>query len=154
MLLPSAPHLRRSWLAILSASVLFVTASFSACSRASSNTLTVENAQAERLSKTVFTEKLGAYLVYTPLKAGKPSDFALHLTDLDEGTPVAKAEVTLNARAKSNQAATTFNAKASETAGVYTVQITLPGPDEYYIEFQISHPKFNGRLTMTDFDVE
>jgi len=154
MLLPSAPHLRRSWLAILSASVLLMTSSFSACSRASSNTLNVENAKDERLSKTVFTEKLGAYLVYSPLKAGKSSDFALHLTDLDEGTPVANAEVTLNPRAKSNQAATTFKAKASETTGVYTLQITLPQPDEYYIEFQINHLKFNGRLTMTDFDVE
>jgi hypothetical protein len=154
MLLPSSPHLRRSWLAILSASVLLAASSFSACSRASSNTLAIENAKDERLSKTVFTEKLGAYLVYSPLKAGKPSDFALHLTDLNEGTPVANAEVTLNARAKSNQAATIFKAKASETTGVYTLQITLPRPDEYYVEFQISHPKFNGRLTMTDFDVE
>jgi hypothetical protein len=78
MLLPSASHLRRCWPAILSAAVLLVTSSFSACSRASSNTLAVENAKDERLSKTVFTEKLGAYLVYSPLKAGQPSDFALH----------------------------------------------------------------------------
>jgi len=154
MLLPSASHLRRSWLSILSALVLLVVSSFSACSRASSNTLAVENAKDEKLSKTVFTEKLGAYLVYSPLKAGKPSDFALHLTDLDEGTPVAKAEVTLNARSKSNQAATTFKAKTSETTGVYTSQVTLPRPDEYYVEFQINHPKFNGRLTMTDFEIE
>jgi hypothetical protein len=154
MLLPSASHLRRSWLAVLSASVLLVTSSFLACSRASSNTLAVENAKDERLSKTVFTEKLGAYLVYSSLKAGQPSDFALHLTDLDEGTPVAKAEVTLNVRAKSNQAATTFKAQASETTGVYTSQVALPKAGEYYVEFQISHPKFSGRLTMTDFEVE
>jgi hypothetical protein len=130
---------------------LFMASSFSACSRASSNTLAIEN---ERLSKTVFTEKLGAYLIYSPLKAGKPSDFALHLTDLDEGTPVAKAEITLNARSKSNQAVTTFRAEASETAGVYTSQVTLPRPDEYYVEFQINHPKFSGRLTMTNFEAE
>jgi hypothetical protein len=128
--------------------------SFSACSRASSNTLAVENAEGERLSKTVFTEKLGAYLVYSPLKAGKPSDFALHLTDLDEGTPVAKAEVTLNVRSKSNQAATAYTAQASETIGVYTSQVAAPKAGEYYVEFQISHPKFSGRLTMTDFEVE
>jgi hypothetical protein len=104
--------------------------SFSACSRASSNTLAVENANDERLSKTVFTEKLGAYLVYSPLKAGQPSDFALHLSDLDEGAPVAKAEVTLNMRSKNNQAATAFKAEASETTGVYTAQVTLPKAGE------------------------
>jgi hypothetical protein len=49
-------------LALLAASI------FSACSMASSNTLAVENAHYEMLSKTVFTEKLGAYLVYSPLK--------------------------------------------------------------------------------------
>jgi hypothetical protein len=152
LLLPS--HSRRSRLAVLPVLALIMASSFSACSRASSNTLAVENAEGERLSKTVFTEKLGAYLVYSPLKAGQPSEFALHLTDLDEGTPVAKAEVTLNMRSKNNQAATTFKAQASVTTGVYTSQVAAPKAGEYYVEFQISHPKFSGRLTMTDFEVE
>lgn len=154
MLLSSPSHSRRSRLATLSALVLLATLCFSACSRASSSTPAVENAKAEKLSKTIFTEKLGAYLVYSSLKAGKPSDFALHLTDLDEGTPVAKAEVTFNARSKGNQAATPFKAQASETTGVYTSQVALPRAGEYYVEFQVNHPKFSGRLTMTDFDVE
>jgi hypothetical protein len=154
MSLPLPSDLRRSWPAILPVLALLAASSFSACTRASSDTLAVENAKDERLSKTVFTEKLGAYLVYSPLKTGQPSDFALHLTDLDEGTPVAKAEVTLNVRSKSDQAATTFKAQESETTGVYTSQVGLPKAGEYYVEFQISHPKFSGRLTMTDFDVE
>jgi hypothetical protein len=154
MSLPQQSHSRRSRLAVLPALALLMASSFSACSRASSNTLAVENAEGERLSKTVFTENLGAYLVYSPLKAGKPSDFALHLTDLDEGTPVAKAEVTLNLRSESNQAATTFKAQASETTGVYAAQVAAPIAGGYYVEFQISHPKFIGRLTMTDFEVE
>jgi len=57
-------------------------------------------------------------------------------------------------RSKSDQAATTFKAQESETTGVYTSQIAAPKAGEYYVEFQISHPKFSGRLTMTDFDVE
>jgi glutamate synthase domain-containing protein 1 len=134
--------------------VLLAASIISACSRASSNTLAVEKASVVRLSKTVFTEKLGAYMVYSPFKAGKPSDFALHLTDLDEGTPVAKADVTRNLRSKSNHAATTFKAQASETTGVYAAQVAAPKVGEYYVELQISHPKFSGRLTMTDFEVE
>jgi hypothetical protein len=80
MSLPPQSHSRRSRLAVLPALALLTASSFSACSRASSNTLAVENAEGERLSKTVFTEKLGVHLVYSPLKAGKPSDFALRLT--------------------------------------------------------------------------
>jgi hypothetical protein len=154
MSLPLSSHLRRIWRAILPVLALLAASSFSACSRASSNTLAVENAKGERLSKTVFTEKLGAYLVYSQLKTGQPSDFALRLTDLDEGTPVPKAEVMLNVRSKINQAATTFKAQSSETTGVYTSQVALPKAGEYYVEFQISHPRFSGRLTMTDFEVE
>jgi YtkA-like protein len=154
MPLPSSSHSLRKLLAILPALALLAAAVSSACSRASNNTLTVEHADGERLSKTVFTEKLGAYLTYSPLKPGQPSDFALHMTDLDEGTPVDKAEVTLNLRSKSNQAATAFKVQASETTGVYTSQVVLPKAGEYYAEIQISHPKFSGRLTMTDFDVE
>ena len=68
MLLPSPSRSRRGGLAILPALALLAASIFSACSRASGNTLAVENAHDERLSKTVFTEKLGAYLVYSPLK--------------------------------------------------------------------------------------
>ena len=131
--------------------LLLAAACLAACSRAHSNTPAAET---ERLTKTVFTEKLGAYLVYAPLKVGQPSNFALHLTDLAEGTPVGGAEITLNARAKSTQAATQFKAAASDTTGVYIAQVSLPKAGEYYIECEIKHTKFSGRLTLTDFDVE
>lgn len=151
MLLPTPFVLRRSWswfLLILCAGLL------AACSSAASEPTAEQDHAAERLTKTVFAEKLGAYLVYSPLKAGKPNTFALHLTDLAEGSPVAKAEVTFNLRAKGNQAATTFKAQPSETVGVYTTEVTLPKAGEYYAEIQLNHPQFSGRLTMTDFDVE
>lgn len=127
---------------------------FAACSSAASKNTAEKDHEEERLTKTVFAEKLGAYLIYSPMKAGASSVFALHLTDLSEGTPVAKAEVTFNLRAKGNQAATIFKAKASETVGVYTAEVALPKAGEYYAEIQIAHPQFSGRLTMTDFDVE
>jgi hypothetical protein len=82
MSLPSPSHSRRSLLVILPTLVLLAALISSSCSRASNYKLAVENANDERLSKTVFTEKLGAHLVYSPLKVDQPSDFALHLTDL------------------------------------------------------------------------
>ena len=80
---PAAPLLR--WLLCCLLASCFLTA----CSRATGNTT---QAEAKPLSHTVFTEKVGAYLVYQPLKAGQPSEFALHLTDHAEGTPVGQAE--------------------------------------------------------------
>lgn len=151
MLLPTPYVLRRGWQFLL---VILWSFLLAACSSVASKDTAEKNHEAERLTKTVFAEKLGAYLVYSPLKAGKPSNFALHLTDLGEGTPVAKAEVTLNIRSKGNQATTTFKTKTSETAGVYTAEVALPKAGEYYAEIQINHPQFSGRLTMTDFDVE
>jgi len=53
---------------ILPALALLAAPIFSACSRASSNTLAAEHANVERLSKIVFTKMLGAYPVYSPLK--------------------------------------------------------------------------------------
>lgn len=151
MLLPTLSVSRGVWPLLLMILCSFL---FAACSSAASKNAAENDHETERLTKTVFAEKLGAYLVYSPLKAGKSSTFALHLTNLGEGTPVAKAEVTLNLRSKGNQAATTFKAKASETVGVYTAEVALPQAGEYYAELQINHPQFSGRLTMTDFDVE
>jgi YtkA-like len=128
--------------------------SLTACSRAVSNPVSPNEAGAKQLSKTVFTEKVGAYLVYQPLKPGKPSEFALHLTDLAEGTPIGQAEVSLTVRAKAGQSPTQIKAEAGKTAGIYLAQVTLPKAGEYDIEFEIKHAKFTGRLTVTDFDAE
>ncbi|MDX2033760.1 MAG: FixH family protein [Blastocatellia bacterium] len=134
--------------------LLLSASGLSACFDAASKGAAEKEPGVERLTKTVFTEKLGAYLVYSALKANAPGDFELHLTDLSEGTPVADAEVAFNVRSKGNQAATLVNARKSGTTGVYAAQVTMPKAGEYYVEVQISHPKFSGRLTMTDFDVD
>ncbi len=151
MLPLSSTRQQRGRRAICFAFLLLAAGGLSACTRAVSN---APAGDAGRLSKTVFAEKLGAYLVYAPLKAGRPSEFALHLTDLTEGTPVDKAEIALTAKSKGTQSATAVSAKAGETTGVYAAQVTLPKAGEYYVEIQIRHPKFSGRLTMTDFEVE
>ncbi len=60
----------------------------------------VEEHEEEALSRTEFTERIENFFEHDPLKAGKPSQFLIHLTDLSDGTPVEKAEVTLVTRAK------------------------------------------------------
>lgn len=57
----------------------------------------------EALSRTEFTSRIENFFEYQPLKAGKPSQFLIHLTDLTDGTPVEKGEVTLSIRAKGGE---------------------------------------------------
>src|SRR5438034_10180247 len=54
----------------------------------------------EALSRTEFTDRVENYFEYEPLHAGKPSQVRIHLTDLSDGAPVEKAEVTLAVRQK------------------------------------------------------
>lgn len=54
----------------------------------------------EAESRTEVTDRIENFFEYDPLKAGKPSQFLIHLTDLSDGTPVEKADVTLSVRSK------------------------------------------------------
>src|SRR5215216_2998331 len=52
----------------------------------------------EALARTEFTDRVENYFEYEPLKAGRQSQFLIHLTDLSDGTPVEKAEVMVTIR--------------------------------------------------------
>ena len=55
-------------------------------------------ANEEPLARTKFTNRIENFFEYAPLRAGKPSQFLIHLTDLSDGTPVEKADVPLTIR--------------------------------------------------------
>lgn len=48
----------------------------------------------ETLARTEFTDRIENFFEHDPLTPGKPSRFLIHLTDLSDGSPVEKAEVT------------------------------------------------------------
>jgi 5-hydroxyisourate hydrolase-like protein (transthyretin family) len=111
--------------------------------------------QEEALSRTEFTERIENYFEYEPLKGGKPSQFLIHLTDLTDGTPVEKAEVTLSVRSKgtSSEIAQT-KAKIGKVTGIYVADVTIPNKCEYDIEFHIKNQKLDEHLPLTDFKVD
>ena len=113
-------------------------------------------AEAEAESRTEFTGRIENFFEYDPLKAGKQSQFLIHLTDLTDGTPVEKAEVTLTARPKGGGATggTQIKARVGKVTGIYVADVTLPSPGEYDIEFHVRNPKLDERLPLTDFKVE
>jgi hypothetical protein len=110
--------------------------------------------EGEAESRTEFTERVENFFEFDPLKAGRPSQFLIHLTDLSDGTPVAGAEVTLSARPKGGGGAVQTKAKVGKVTGIYVAEVTLPNPGEYDIEFHIRNEKLDERMPLSDFKVE
>ena len=108
----------------------------------------------EAESRTEFTDRIENFFEYDPLKAGKPSQFLIHLTDLSDGTPVEKADVTLNIRSKGGAEVGQVKAKVGKVTGIYVAEVTLPSAGDYDIEFRVKNTKLDERMPLTDFKVE
>jgi 5-hydroxyisourate hydrolase-like protein (transthyretin family) len=108
----------------------------------------------EALARTEFTERVENYFEYEPLKAGKQSQFLIHLTDLSDGTPVEKAEVTLVARAKGGGEVMQTKARVGKVTGIYVADMAIPSQGDYDIEFHVKNAKIDERMPLTDFKVE
>jgi 5-hydroxyisourate hydrolase-like protein (transthyretin family) len=109
----------------------------------------------EALARTEFTHRIENFFEYEPLKNGQPSQFRIHLTDLSDGSPVEKAQVTLAVRAKgSSDEAVRITSKVGKVTGIYVAELTVPKPGEYDIEFHIKNDKLDERMPLSDFKVE
>lgn len=115
---------------------------------------TVEQHEEEALSRTEFTERIENFFEHDPLKAGKPSQFLIHLTDLSDGTPVEKAEVTLITRAKDGREVMQTKARVGKVTGIYVAELSIPNRGDYDIEFQVKNAKLDERMPLKDFKVE
>jgi hypothetical protein len=138
---------RHSLLALLA----LVVALGAGCTRA--DNAHVEEEEAE--SRTEFTDRVENFFEYAPLKAGKESQFLIHLTDLSDGSPVEKAEVVLTIRNQSSKAEIgRVKAKVGRVTGIYVADVTIPSPGVYEVEFQIKNAKLDERMPLSDFHVE
>ena len=109
----------------------------------------------EALSRTEFTDRLENFFEHDPLKAGKPGQFLIHLTDLSDGSPVGKAEVTLTVRSKGSAAEVAqIKARVGKVTGIYVADVMIPSRGDYDIEFHIKNAKLDERMALTDFKVE
>src|SRR5688572_9001325 len=113
-----------------------------------------EEHEAETLSRTEFTERIENFFEHDPLTAGKPSQFLIHLTDLSDGTPVEKAEVTLIARAKDGSEVMQTKARVGKVTGIYVADVSITNRGDYDIEFQVKNAKLDERMSLKDFKVE
>ena len=113
-----------------------------------------EEHEAEALSRTEFTERIENFFEHDPLKAGKSSHFLIHLTDLSDGTPVEKAEVTLVTRAKDGSEVMQTKARVGKVTGIYVADVSIPNRGDYNIEFHVKNAKLDERMSLKDFKVE
>jgi hypothetical protein len=112
-------------------------------------------AEPETLSRTEFTDRVENYFEYEPLHSGKTSPVRIHLTDLSDGTPVEKAEVTLTVRPKgSSQTVVETVSKVGKVTGIYVAELAIPKAGNYDIEFHIKNAKLDEHLPLSNFKVE
>jgi hypothetical protein len=108
----------------------------------------------EAIARTEFTNRIENFFEYEPLKAGQASQFLIHLTDLNDGTPVEKAEVTVVARAKGGGEVMQTKARVGKVTGIYVADVAIPSKGDYDIEFHVKNAKIDERMPLTDFKVE
>ena len=121
------------------------------CSKAESPAAEHEE---EALARTEFTDRIENFFEYSPLKAGKPSQFLIHLTDLTDGSPVEKADVTLVTRSKTGAQVVETKARVGKVTGIYVAEVALPSAGTYDIEFRVKSEKIDERMALADFVVE
>jgi 5-hydroxyisourate hydrolase-like protein (transthyretin family) len=114
-----------------------------------------EAGEQEAIARTEFTDRIENFFEYEPLKASKPSQFRIHLTDLSDGAPVEKAEVTLSIRDKSSKAEVAqAKAKIGKVTGIYVAEVSIAQKGDYGIEFHVKNTRLDERMSLGDFKVE
>ena len=112
-------------------------------------------AEPEALSRTEFTGRVENFFEYEPLHSGKPSQVRIHLTDLSDGSPVEKAEVTLVVRPeRSAESIVQTTSRVGKVTGIYVAELTVPRAGNYDIEFHIKSQKLDERMPLSNFKVE
>lgn len=133
--------------------LFFITACVILAACSSSPKPEAENEE-EALSRTEFTGRIENFFEYDPLKAGKQSQFLIHLTDLGDGTPIENAEVTLITRAKGGPEVMQTKARVGKVTGIYVADVSIASKGDYDIEFHVKNAKVDERMPLTDFKVE
>jgi hypothetical protein len=124
----------------------------SACRPADEVAIPKKEEATETIARTEFTGRIENFFEYEPLRPGKPSRFLIHLTDLNDGAPVAQADVVLTVRrAGGSASAGEMKAKVGRVTGIYVAEVIVPAAGDYDIEFHVRNPHLDERMALTGF---
>ncbi len=141
------------WKRIAASALLSMTILLMNCSK--SEAPPPAQVEPEAISRTEFTNRVENYFEYEPLRSGKASQVRIHLTDLSDGSPVEKANVTLVIRPQGS-AGTMIEttSRVGKVTGIYVAELNIPKPGDYDIEFHIKNEKLDERMPLSNFKVE
>ena len=108
----------------------------------------------ETLARTAFTDRIENFFEYSPLRSGEPSPFLIHLTDLEDGSPVAQAEVELSVRGSNGQEVVSARAQIGRVTGIYVAELEVSLPGTYEIEFHVRNAKLDETMILAGFAVQ
>jgi len=89
-----------------------------------------------------------------PKPEAEHEEEALARTELTDGTPIEKAEVTLITRARGGAEVMQTKARVGKVTGIYVADVAIPTKGDYDIEFHVKNAKVDERMPLTDFKVE
>jgi hypothetical protein len=110
-----------------------------------------EHPPVETIARTEFTERIENFFEYEPLTPGKASAFLIHLTDLSDGAPVEKADVTVTVRPEAAGPEIHTKAKVGRVTGIYVAEVTVPAPGRYSVMFHVKTATLDERMVLADF---
>ena len=108
----------------------------------------------ESLSRTEFTDEIENFFEYDALKAGEPSQFLIHLSKLDDGSPVADARVDMSVRSPATGTevvATT--AQVALVTGIYVAELNVATSGSYEIRFRVQNEDIDELMVLDGFAV-
>ena len=109
----------------------------------------------EAIARTEFTDRIENFFEYEPLRVAKPSQVRIHLTNLADGSPVERAEVSLTVRRPgTSDTVVQTTASIGKVTGIYVAELSVPQAGNYDIEFHVKNNKLDERLPLTGFQVE
>ena len=108
----------------------------------------------EAIARTEFTGRIENFFEYTPLVAGQPSEFLIHLTDLSDGSPVSGGEVDLTVRSGSGAEVLSVRALVGRVTGIYVAEVAIPQAGVYEIQFDVRAGEINETMRLAGFEVQ
>ena len=146
------------WLACLSrfSVVLLLLSAVSGCAETAPAPEAADQAEADEevLARTAFTDRIENFFEYSPLRSGEPSSFLIHLTDLQDGSPVAEAEVELSVRRPNGEEVVSTRAQIGRVTGIYVAELEVSLPGTYEIEFHVRNAILDETMILAGFPVQ
>ena len=145
------------WLACLRCSVvLLMLGSLTGCAETAPAPEAAAQAEADEeiLARTAFTDRIENFFEYSPLRSGEPSPFLIHLTDLQDGSPVAEAEVELSVRRSNGEEVVSTRAQVGRVTGIYVAELEVSLPGTYEIEFHVRNAILDETMLLAGFPVQ